>query len=580
MKLPANMADQIRVTADEINCLVYAFLIDSGFAHSAFTLRAEAQLDRSPLFHKHVIRGQLVELLCKALLYLEVEHHWKNNQVTLDCTAEFSLLELHQCSSDAPAKMSLSQLPVASEQPVYQSNVPVVSETTNKRKESPMTLDEPSEKRAKRESDDMHADSSSESFKSKNQDAESAVSRTMTPEIAPKKPKSREKFMQGPIDESTAGAVTILQGHTTEVFVCAWNPKSHTMLASGSKDAVVNFWTLSDPSNSRSSSTSTPSPVSLKHFSKTESADLTSLHWSPDGQLLAIGSYDSILRISKPDGELYFTHAQHNGPIFATRFSMSGQWLLTASLDGTTCLWNVAEKRLHRQYRCHADCCLDVDWLDDWTFASCGADSHIHIMQVDSEETVKTLSGHENEINEIRCNSTGTRLASCSDDMTARIWNIENVSNSMDSIPGLMASDHAVILRGHSHSVNTISWCPDRPPGTNELIATSSFDGTARIWDSVTGECLKVFADHRRPLFSLTFSPNGKWLATGSGDGWLHIYSVQTRTKRWSWYAGAEKPGVFEIDWQEHEGVSRLAVALECRQVAVIDTLGIPALRE
>ena len=38
------------------------------------------------------------------------------------------------------------------------------------------------------------------------------------------------------------------------------------------------------------------------------------------------------------------------------------------------------------------DCCLDVDWLDDWTFASCGADSQIYIMQVDGGETLKTLS--------------------------------------------------------------------------------------------------------------------------------------------------------------------------------------------
>jgi transducin (beta)-like 1 len=39
----------------------------------------------------------------------------------------------------------------------------------------------------------------------------------------------------------------------------------------------------------------------------------------------------------------------------------------------------------------------------------------------------------------------------------------------------------------------------------------------------------------------------------------------------WSWFAGTEKPGVFEIDWQEHEGISRIAMALECRQVAVLD---------
>ena len=165
-------------------------------------------------------------------------------------------------------------------------------------------------------------------------------------------------------------------------------------------------------------------------------------------------------------------------------------------------MWNVPEKQLHRQYRCHTgkksaiiilysydfglDCCLDIDWLDDWTFASCGADNLIYVMQVDAPEPIKTFSyvgfgklrssdptklysnsGHENEINEIRCNSTGTRLASCSDDRTARIWNIES-----GSIPGLLTSDHVVVLRGHGHCVNTISWCPDHPPGTNQLIAT------------------------------------------------------------------------------------------------------------
>lgn len=42
------------------------------------------------------------------------------------------------------------------------------------------------------------------------------------------------------------------------------------------------------------------------------------------------------------------------GPIFATRFSQSGQWLLSASLDGTACVWDVKEKKLYMQFRCHA----------------------------------------------------------------------------------------------------------------------------------------------------------------------------------------------------------------------------------
>lgn len=43
-----------------------------------------------------------------------------------------------------------------------------------------------------------------------------------------------------------------------------------------------------------------------------ESGDLTSLDWSKDGTLLAIGCYDSVLRICDANGKLYFSHAQHD----------------------------------------------------------------------------------------------------------------------------------------------------------------------------------------------------------------------------------------------------------------------------
>lgn len=40
----------------------------------------------------------------------------------------------------------------------------------------------------------------------------------------------------------------------------------------------------------------------------------------------------------------------------------------------------------------------------------------------------------------------------------------------------------------------------------------------------------------------------------------------------WSWFIGVgNKPGIFEIDWQEHEGTNRIAMALASRQVAVVD---------
>ncbi|KAF9011057.1 WD40-repeat-containing domain protein [Cyathus striatus] len=609
--------EAIRITAEEVNCLIYSYFKDSGFNHSAFTLRNEGRLQNSPHFGKHIPRGELVELLSKALLYLEMESHWRGDSITTNCKTGFSLLEPHVCSVDAQAVKSApvvsnvsnpDAMPTSTEQPrepiqpaktvvsrvleeatssaISAKEVPLPTTAgapvpEGKRKVSPVTIDAPAEKRAKHDSDAMDVDAPLESNKPKTPAPSvptPAPSAVTTTDVQTKKPTKLKIRTQGPGDDVTnPKSILMLPGHKTEVFVCAFNPVKHGILATGSKDSVVNLWNLPDAANKDEFAPAPRAPITL-NLEKPEQGDLTSLHWNSDGTLLAIGSYDAIIRIATFDGKIYFSHTQHKAPIFAAKFSKSGRWLVTASLDGTSCLWDVWEKCLVRQYRCHTDCCLDVDWLNETTFASAGADQRIHILRVDEANPIKTFHEHQNEINQIKVNPRGTRLASCSDDMTARVWNVEHITAD-ETIPGLSASEHSIVLEGHKHSVSTIGWCPASPTGLNELLATSSFDGTARLWDSVTGECLKIFADHKRPVYALSFSPNGRWMATGSADGWMYIYDVMTREKKWSWYAGVEKPGVFEFDWQSYAGTYRLALALECRQVGIIDTSKIPALQ-
>lgn len=61
----------------------------------------EGHIQNSPYLAKHIPRGELIDLLGKALLYLEVEAHWRADAITTDCKVGFSLLEPHICSSDA-----------------------------------------------------------------------------------------------------------------------------------------------------------------------------------------------------------------------------------------------------------------------------------------------------------------------------------------------------------------------------------------------------------------------------------------------------------------------------------------------
>lgn len=52
-------------------------VLRQGFTHSAFLLRQESRLDKTPYDSMTFRRGLLTELLAKALIYTEVEMHWK-----------------------------------------------------------------------------------------------------------------------------------------------------------------------------------------------------------------------------------------------------------------------------------------------------------------------------------------------------------------------------------------------------------------------------------------------------------------------------------------------------------------------
>jgi transducin (beta)-like 1 len=50
--------------------------------------------------------------------------------------------------------------------------------------------------------------------------------------------------------------------------------------------------------------------------------------------------------------------------------------------------------------------------------------------------------------------------------------------------------------------------------------------------------------------------------------------------RKWRWFAGPDKPGVFEIAWQQTSGINRIALALERHQVGVIDVSQVTALQD
>ncbi|XP_078442400.1 WD40 repeat-containing protein HOS15-like [Wolffia australiana] len=563
------------ITSNELNYLVFRYLQESGFTHSAFALGYEAGINKSPIDGNLVPPGALVTFIQKGLQYIELEANLSNDE--FDVGDDFSLLQpLDLISKDYH---ELRRIIKERKENLEKNQNEGKEKSKESFKENGHDLVQIKDKgmpEREREREASVDNLEKEKDKENNMDKE----KLRSPDVERESEKEHEVKMEHkaeengisdgpePMDISSIAPpplpvevprsdISILTGHTSEVFACAWNPTG-SLLASGSGDSTARIWNiLPGPCGSRAREL--PNSLVLRHFrSRTneKSKDVTTLDWNGEGTLLATGSYDGHARIWDTDGDLKMTLSKHKGPIFSLKWNKKGDFLLSGSVDKTAIVWDVRTGECKQQFEFHSAPTLDVDWKSNTSFASCSTDNMIYVCKVGEMRPIKTFSGHQGEINAIKWDPTGSLLASCSDDATAKIWSLKQDKWVHD-------------FKEHQKEIYTIRWSPTGPGTCNPnqlILASASFDSTVKLWDADSGRRLHNLNGHRQPVYSIAFSPNGEYLASGSVDQCLYVWSLKEGKLIKTFRGGG---GIFEVCWNK-EG-DKIAACFSDNTVCVVD---------
>ena len=177
------------------------------------------------------------------------------------------------------------------------------------------------------------------------------------------------------------------------------------------------------------------------------------------------------------DGSFKYDLRGHEGAVHALAFSVDGAWLMSGSADRTMRVWDMAH----------------------------GTISTIHPL-FDRVDAIGALSVGGTQ--ELSAAASGP-FAGGSLDNTIKLWQSH--------------SDRPTrVLEGHTANVRSVAFAP----GVDRL-ASASADGTLKLWDPRSGECLLTQPNGVR-VDVLVFSPDARWLAAGLADGTVRVLDPKT----------------------------------------------------
>ncbi|KAJ7755202.1 WD40-repeat-containing domain protein [Mycena metata] len=249
-----------------------------------------------------------------------------------------------------------------------------------------------------------------------------------------------------------------------------------------------------------------PQHWGLCQASVSTASALMALTCSPNGEIMAAGSYNGIIQILDPRTLQVLQSIQgHHDCVQSLEFSSDGLLLVSTADDATTKVWD-ASLQICQELSTNADAVLCAVFSADSAAVVAGyTDSSICWWDRNTASTQRIFRGHDGPVNVVRLTSNGGLLVSASDDSTIRVWNV--------------MTGGITVLQGHLRPVTSLLILKDTQ------IISSSNDGSVRVWDINSGDLMRTVLQVSSPIECFAVSSNNAVLAVGSKNN-IHILDL------------------------------------------------------
>jgi len=296
-----------------------------------------------------------------------------------------------------------------------------------------------------------------------------------------------------------SGNITrVLQGHVgaySRVVSVAWSPDGKTV-ALGSEIGSIVLWDVESQTRETAIDTDRTPPHQVG--------------WSTDGAKLLVNGrtlYEGFRGFVWDTEKRSFSHPTVIGDLFPVAWSPDGAYYtdckisegpaISVRLHDTQTDSMIWERQIDR-YQSHA-------WSPDGQILAVGIGKDIELLSASTGQTLRRLSGHEDEVSSIAWFSDSRRFISGSKDGVLLLWDAQ--------------SGQLIQKLDETGFHPTVS-----PDGT--MVAIAGEDNLIDVFFMDTGLAQLTFRGHTRSIDDMAWSPDGSMLVSASEDGTVIFWKV------------------------------------------------------